>query len=198
MRPRLEKYVNRWSMRNVSTIVHKHGIFTGGTCNKLREVDSCLDFNTNTTISTMVMASSGLCEMKYILYWKVVNLELRSYVCGNLKSYIYLLHKLSWCWYNWMSKLILNAYVECWSGIVSTTKSWVWLTSTLQWSLNPWWRRNPRKQRIALLISSWNTKTSDTYSYHTPWSIYLTTQQINTISHSLFCNLWLIHYNDFV
>jgi hypothetical protein len=46
-------------MRNVSTIVHKHDFSNDGTYNKLREVDSCLDFNTNTTISTMVMASSG-------------------------------------------------------------------------------------------------------------------------------------------
>jgi hypothetical protein len=51
-------------MRNFLTIVHKYGISTSGTCNKLREVDSCLDINTNTTISTMVMASSGLCGMK--------------------------------------------------------------------------------------------------------------------------------------
>jgi hypothetical protein len=42
--------VNRWSMRNISTIVHKHGFSTDDTCNKLRDIDSCLDFNTNTTI----------------------------------------------------------------------------------------------------------------------------------------------------
>jgi hypothetical protein len=36
--------VNRWSMRNILTIVHKHDFSTGGTYNKLREVDSCLDF----------------------------------------------------------------------------------------------------------------------------------------------------------
>jgi hypothetical protein len=148
MHPRLGKSANRWSMGNISTIVHKHDFSTSGTRNKLREVDSCLDFNTSTTISSMVMASSELCEIKSIHYWKTVNLKLRSYVCGNCKSYVYLLHKLSCCWYNWMSKLVLHAYVECWWSIARTTQSWVWLTSTLRWSLKPWWRRNPRKHRI--------------------------------------------------
>jgi hypothetical protein len=81
-------------MRNVSTIVHKEDFSTSDTCNKLREVNSCLNFNTNTNISTMVMASSGLCGMKYIVYLKTVNLKLRSYICENCKSYVYLLHKL--------------------------------------------------------------------------------------------------------
>jgi hypothetical protein len=54
-------------MRNVLTIVHKQEFSTGGTCNKLREVDSCLDFNTNINISTIVMASNGLCGMKCIV-----------------------------------------------------------------------------------------------------------------------------------
>jgi hypothetical protein len=75
------------------------------------------------------------------------------------------------------------------------TESWVWLTSTLRWSLKPWWRRNLRKWGITLLISFWNNRTSDTYSYLTPSSICLTTQYIDIISHYLFCNLWLIHCN---
>jgi hypothetical protein len=54
-------------MRNVLTIVHKQEFSTSGTCNKLSEVDSCLDFNTNTNISTMVMVSSALCGMKCIV-----------------------------------------------------------------------------------------------------------------------------------
>jgi hypothetical protein len=52
----------------LSTIVHKHDFSTGGTSNKLREVNSCFDFSTDTTISTMVMTRSGLCGMKSILY----------------------------------------------------------------------------------------------------------------------------------
>jgi hypothetical protein len=175
MRPRLRMYANRLSMRNISTIIHKHGFSTNATYNKLREVDSCLYFNTNTTISTMVMANSGLCGMKCILYWKAVNFELRSYICGNCKSYVYLVHKLSCCWYTWMSKLVLHTYVECWWIIARTIEYWVCLTSTLRWSLNTWWKRNLRKQRITSLISSWNTRTGDTYSYLTPSSIYLTT-----------------------
>jgi hypothetical protein len=55
-------------MSNVLTIVHKHDISTSGTYNKLGEVDSCLDFNRSTVISTMVMASSVLCGMKCIRY----------------------------------------------------------------------------------------------------------------------------------
>jgi hypothetical protein len=182
-------------MRNISTIICKQEFSTSGTCNKLRSVGSCLDFNANANISTMVMASHGLCGMKCIVHWKVLNLELRSYICGNCKSYVYPLHKLSYCWYNWMSKLVLHAYAEWIWSIARTAQSWIWLTSTLRWSLKPWWWRNLRKQRITLWISSWNTRTSDTYSYLTPSSIYLTTQQIDTISHYLFCNLWLIHCN---
>jgi hypothetical protein len=56
------------SMRNVSIIVHKQDFCTSGTYNKLREVDSCLDFNAITNISTMVMVSSGLCGIKCIAY----------------------------------------------------------------------------------------------------------------------------------
>jgi hypothetical protein len=54
-------------MRNVLTIVHKQEFFTSGNCNKLREVDSCLDFNTIINISIMVMVSSGLCGIKCIV-----------------------------------------------------------------------------------------------------------------------------------
>jgi hypothetical protein len=54
-------------MRNVSTIIRKQEFSTSGTYNMLRQVDSYLDFNINTNISTMVMASSELCGMEYII-----------------------------------------------------------------------------------------------------------------------------------
>jgi hypothetical protein len=163
-------------MRNVSTIIRKQEFSTSGTCNKLREVDSCLDFNTNTNISTVVMTSSGLCGMKCIIYWKAVNLELRSYVCGNCKSYVYLLHKLSCCWYNWMSKLVLHAYAEWWWSIVRTTQYWILLSSTLRWSLKPWWWKKPEETKNYIVDFFLEHQKSDTYSYLTPSSIYLTTQ----------------------
>jgi hypothetical protein len=63
-----EPMVDEKRFDNSTQTRHFHQWYLQHTCNKLREIDSCLDFNTNTTISTMVMASSGLCGMKCILY----------------------------------------------------------------------------------------------------------------------------------